>query len=415
MMGVVISGFGLVVGISVILAASSLTSMPVLFLSSGLLAYGVAGAAGIKLAGRRARRPEWFRSALATIVLILFCTGFVLLKPLKDPRNEPGPIDGLGYWELSTGSTISYVHIKGIGAGQPYPIVFVHGGPGTPDMTGDARYFGKLADLGYDLYIYDQLGSGRSSRLQDPGGYTLSRDVADLEAIRQRIGTDQMILIGHSYGCEIIANYMVSNEDHVAKAVFSSPGAINPSDHSNAELAGKLDVATQRKLYGKLLQPRVLLTYSLLQINPRAAHSFAGDKEMDARFDLVYAITEPALHAPGKRYDHPLHGLGFYALQTPQSRTAPTKPDLRKPLESNKVPALIMKGSDDYLSWSSAMDYRNALKQSQLIYLEEAGHNAYQDQPEIVLEFIRSFLTDSPLPFPPYEAKAPPASFRGPH
>jgi len=89
---------------------------------------------------------------------------------------------------------------------------------------------------------------------------------------------------------------------------------------------------------------------------------------MDARFDQVYAITEPALHATGKRYDHPLHGLDFYAHQTPQSRTAPQKPDIRKTLENKNVPTLIIKGSDDYLSWSSAMDYRNALKKSQLIY-----------------------------------------------
>jgi len=139
---------------------------------------------------------------------------------------------------LSTGSTIAYVHIEGKGAGQPYPIVFVHGGPGTPDMVGDARYFCKLGELGYDVYIYDELGSGRSSRLLDPGEYTLSRYVADLEAIRRQIGKDRMILIGHSYVCEIIANYMVSYENHVAKAVLTSPGAINPSDHSDSENPG---------------------------------------------------------------------------------------------------------------------------------------------------------------------------------
>lgn len=414
MLGLGISGFGLAVGIIVIMSAAALTSMPVLFLSSGAMAYGIVCFVGVRFAYRRAKRPELLRSASALSVIMFLSAAFVFLKPLDDPHNEPNPIDGLGYWELPTGSLIAYVHIEGKGAGQPYPIVFLHGGPGTPDMAGDLRYFGRLAELGYDFYIYDQSGSGRSTRLQDPRGYTLSRDVAELEAIRRRIGAERMILVGHSYGCEIIANYMVSYENHVAKAVLSSPGAINPSDRSDAQITSRLDAAQRRKLYGKLIHPRVLLTYALLQINPRAAHSFAGDKEMDARFDLVYAATEPALHAKGKRYEHPVYGLGFYAHQTPQSRTAPRKRDLRQVLEGNNVPVLIIKGSDDYLSWSSAMDYRKALKKSQLIFVEEAGHNAYQDQPDIVFDSIRSFLADRPLPLPTYQAEAPPASFRGP-
>jgi hypothetical protein len=68
--------------------------MPALFLSSGLLAYGVASFAGIKFMNLRSRRPELLRSAFASIVLILLLAGFVLLKPLAVPRNEPEAING---------------------------------------------------------------------------------------------------------------------------------------------------------------------------------------------------------------------------------------------------------------------------------------------------------------------------------
>jgi hypothetical protein len=33
-----------------------------------------------------------------------------------------------------------------------------------------------------------------------------------------------------------------------------------------------------------------------LQVNPRAAHTFVGDAEMDARNDRVYNHSRPALH-----------------------------------------------------------------------------------------------------------------------
>ena len=79
------------------------------------------------------------------------------------------------------------------------PVIFLHGGPGTPDMKGDSEYFGRLARSGFDVYVYDEVGTGRSSRLEDPRRYTLTRDVADLEAIREKIGAERVVLIGHSY------------------------------------------------------------------------------------------------------------------------------------------------------------------------------------------------------------------------
>ncbi|TJY42901.1 alpha/beta hydrolase [Cohnella pontilimi] len=390
-LGIGISAIGLVAGIFASLAASAYTLNPAWFLSAGLLAYGVVCFFGFWLAFRRSKKQEMWRPAAVLSGIVLLLAAYVLLKPLEALPAESVPIEGVRYWELSTGSRIAYVHAAGIGGKQPYPVVFVHGGPGTPDMAGDLRYFGELAEWGYDVYIYDQLGSGKSSRLQDPGGYSLQRDAADLEAIRQQIGAERMILIGHSYGCEIIAHYLVSHENRVAKAVLTSPGAINPSDHSDANLTARLNGHQRIRLYRELLHPRVLFAYALLQMNPAAAHSFAGDKEMDARFDRVYAETEPALHAGGKRYPYRISGLGFYAHQTPQSHTAPEKPDLRKALETVQVPVLIFKGSEDYLSRESAIDYKKALRNSRLIDLQ-AGHNVYQDQPDTVMESIRLFL-----------------------
>lgn len=34
-----------------------------------------------------------------------------------------------------------------------------------PDLRGDSEYFGRLARDGFDVYVYDEVGTGRSSRL----------------------------------------------------------------------------------------------------------------------------------------------------------------------------------------------------------------------------------------------------------
>jgi proline iminopeptidase len=108
-------------------------------------------------------------------------------------------------------------------------VVVVHGGPGVADMAGDAAYFGQLAGDGYDVWVYDQVGTGRSSRLADPRRYDIAREVADLEAIRGRIGADRMVLIGHSWGGQVAASYLAAHPANVARVVFSSPGALAPA------------------------------------------------------------------------------------------------------------------------------------------------------------------------------------------
>jgi len=73
----------------------------------------------------------------------------------------------------------------------------------------------------------------------------------------------------------------------------------------------RLSTTEKLAVYALLLPPRPKLACTLLQINPRAAHAFAGDKELDARFDRVYNRSRPALHCEGERPGPRFHGLGF--------------------------------------------------------------------------------------------------------
>ena len=100
-----------------------------------------------------------------------------------------------------------------------------------------------------------------------------------------------------------------------------------------------------------------MLAYALLQVNPEAAHAFAGDKELDARFELISNRTRPALHCRNKPLGPRLHGLGFYAHYYRQSATSPPHENFLLALAEQEPPALIIKGRCDYLSWSSAVEY----------------------------------------------------------
>jgi hypothetical protein len=156
------------------------------------------------------------------------------------------------------------------------------------------------------------------------------------------------------------AAYLAAHPEHVAKVVFSSPGALAPAldDGSGGGVRGRLDTAQRLRLYALLARPRVLLAYGLLQVDPPAAHAFAGDAEMDARNDRVYNAGRAGAHCRGAGPGPALHGLGFYAFQFPQSAAARPFTDPRPALAHLATPALVIKGSCDYLSWSSGLAYR---------------------------------------------------------
>jgi proline iminopeptidase len=409
-----------VAGLLALAGAAVVTWRPAAFLGAGLGVFLLVLAAGVALATRR-RPPERRRrdrlaafGAWALIGIVVFVV--TVLVPVVDPRRPPAPVAGQRFWDLPTGSRIAYVERPAGGRPRPTPVVFVHGGPGIADMAGDTAYFGQLTADGYDVWVYDQVGTGRSSRLADPRGYDIAREVADLEAIRQRIGADRLVLIGHSWGGQVAAAYLAAHPGHVAKVVFSSPGALAPAvdDGSDGRVRARLTRGQQLRLYRLLAWPRVLLAWTLLQLDPRAAHAFAGDAEMDARNDRVYNAGRAGAHCRDAGPGPALHGLGFYAYQFPQSAAARPWADPRPALARLHTPALVIKGSCDYLSWSSGTAYLRAVPGSRLVYLHHAGHNSYQDQPAAFLATVRAFLAGRPLPEPARTGTAVPADYEGP-
>jgi proline iminopeptidase len=404
-------------GLGALLGAATITARPPLLLLASLLAFCAVYLLGLLLATRGIATSRRRRARA-----VLFCAGTVAvvglfawtaLLPMGDPRLPPAPVEGQRFWDLSTGSRIAYVRMPAESRAQPAPVVFLHGGPGVPDMKGDAEYFGRLAGDGFNVYVYDEVGSGRSSRLEDPRGYTLERDVADLEAIREKTGAERIVLIGHSYGGTLAAAYAASYPERVAGMVLSSPGDPSPSA-GGASMLFRLTTEEKLGVYALLLPPRPMLAYALLQVNPEAAHAFADDPEMDARQDRVYNRTRPALHCRDKPPGPELHGLGFYANQYPQSATRVPHADFLPDLAGQDIPTLIIKGRCDYLSWSSAVEYLKVLPDARLLYLDGSGHNAYQDEPKRYMDDVRAFLLGRPLPQSPYEGHRMPGGYEGP-
>lgn len=120
-------------------------------------------------AARMMRRARPGRIALVigtvtmlVLALVSFLTIFQPLPSTAAAQKPPPPPAGVRYWNLSTGSHIAYLKVPAQGRARATPILMVGGGPGEEDVADSSQthFFGQLALLGYDVYFYDQIGSG---------------------------------------------------------------------------------------------------------------------------------------------------------------------------------------------------------------------------------------------------------------
>lgn len=94
--------------------------------------------------------------------------------------------------------------------GSGEEVVFLlNGGPGLPcDYLRDAHSF--LADKGYRVVAFDQLGCGASDRPEDAGLWTIARYVEETETVRKALGLGKVHLLGHSWGGWLAIDYALT-------------------------------------------------------------------------------------------------------------------------------------------------------------------------------------------------------------
>ena len=128
-------------------------------------------------------------------------------KNLRAPLNPPAQTEGDNYWQVEEDIQLYHFYV-----GNGRNVLVLHGGPGFPirepwiglePLTGDYRF-----------HYYDQRGSGDSSRpintFESNSSFSnvpeldktlgLGAQIADIERIRQILGDNKLILVGHSFG-----------------------------------------------------------------------------------------------------------------------------------------------------------------------------------------------------------------------
>lgn len=101
------------------------------------------------------------------------------------------------------------------------PLFIVHGGPGYPHNS--LNNTSKLADNGYPVILYDQLGCGLSDRPTDTSLWQVDTFVEELNELRKHFGFEKINLLGQSWGGSLIMEYCLKYGEHIEKLIIHSP------------------------------------------------------------------------------------------------------------------------------------------------------------------------------------------------
>jgi proline iminopeptidase len=96
------------------------------------------------------------------------------------------------------------IYVEEAGHARGVPVLFVHGGPGAGFEDYHRRFFDPQK---YRIVLFDQRGSGRSTPHASLDHNTTQALVADMEAIRTRLGIDRWVLFGGSWGSTLSLVY----------------------------------------------------------------------------------------------------------------------------------------------------------------------------------------------------------------
>jgi proline iminopeptidase len=123
-----------------------------------------------------------------------------------------------GYIDVGAGN----VWYESAGVGDR-TLLLLHGGPGG--NSEDLSPFLELADHGFRVVRFDQLGSWRSDKPDDFTLWQVPRFVDEVEHVRKALDLGRMHLLGQSWGAFLAIEYALHHAEHLRSLTLASGAA----------------------------------------------------------------------------------------------------------------------------------------------------------------------------------------------
>ncbi len=289
---------------------------------------------------------------------------------------------------VETPSGTSRVWTKRVGTNPDLKVLLLHGGPGATDELYEC-FDTWFPGAGVEYYYYDQLGSFRSDRPDDPSLWTLERFVDEVEQVRQALGLDSsnFVLLGQSWGGMLAMEYAVHHQQHLKGLVISNmmSSARSYNDYAERVLMPAMD-------------PDVLAEIKRFEAEGRTD---------DPRYEALLMEHHYVLHVcrmPQDRWPDPVvRSLAHINPDIYVPMQGPSELGLSGTLESwdrsadlagIDVPALVIGATHDTMDPEHMRWMADQLPRGRYLHCPDGSHLAQFDDPQHyfpgLLDFLRS-------------------------
>ena len=259
-------------------------------------------------------------------------------------------------------------------------------------MTGDFRF-----------HYYDQRGCGKSTRPFDrfdsPNTYEnmtrldrtlgLGAQIADIERIRQILGDEKLILIGHSWGGFLASLYAAEFPEHVEALILVSPANVlvmpQPDADSDLFASVRAELSPEEQAEFDAFMEEYFDFGSLFD------KSEADLIAMNEKFGEYYIkIMDP--DALAQESNLPEQGRPGGWMVWAQYVSMGQRHDYSKALNDVTVPVLVIHGADDLQSESASRLYSDAFPNAEFVVIENASHFSFEQQPDEFAKVVTNFF-----------------------
>ena len=265
--------------------------------------------------------------------------------------------------------------------GRGYPLVLMHGGPGTDHWS--LLPFRQLSDR-FTLIFYDHRCNGRSGGAPVTS-MTWPNLTGDVDALRKRLGFDTWAVLGHSFGGNVALEYALRYPNNLSHLILLDTGGDSWWAQQNAP-----DLLARRGFSGRKVE--------------LARRWFNGQTAPWEFFPTLMRLS--GAYEP--------HTSPFQAMRTmiAQRRTK-SRPEaeifgfgqllkgwtVMDRLDEIRVPTLVMAGQDDFIfPPEHQRQLAGGIPNARLEIIERAGHNPHDERTAEVMKVVTDFISTTPGP-----------------
>jgi proline iminopeptidase len=298
------------------------------------------------------------------LVFLGLVFGFAVSGSAERIRSTENSQPAIKEIKISTGNVTLFVRIAGDYASGNV-LIGINGGPGQSSSY--MRDLERLADTEFAVVTYDQRGTGQSTKPSN--GYGLTEYAADLEAVRQAVGTGKVHIFGHSWGGIVAMNYAAAYPQNVRSIILMGSG---PPTKEGVQVG-------QAQLNERI---------SSLQEQGIIARTQPENTKNLIEFILPAYFSDPRFPVPVE-----LKNTDFNATTYQQTMAALGDWDFSVDVAKLTHPVLFLWGEDDPFGLPMAEATKNALSSAEVEFavLKECGHY-WHECDDMFFSRVRAFL-----------------------